>query len=132
MHMLGRRPTLEEARERDVLRAPAGTVLAWVLPTATAMAISMARLPLRVAAFAWTGAFVWMGSACLFNALRCGRLHCYIAGPVLLAGAAACALAGVGVLGSLGTVIWATAALVLLSFLSEYLWGTYRVRRTPR
>ena len=32
----------------------------------------------------WVTALVIAGSACVVNARRCGRLHCYITGPVLL------------------------------------------------
>jgi len=28
-----------------------------------------------------------MGGACLVNAVRCGRLHCYVTGPFFLLGA---------------------------------------------
>ncbi|MGB6360970.1 MAG: hypothetical protein WBF30_19500, partial [Candidatus Acidiferrales bacterium] len=32
----------------------------------------------------WIPALVVAGGACIVNAGRCGRLHCYIAGPFLL------------------------------------------------
>src|SRR5229473_1500376 len=32
----------------------------------------------------WIPAFLIMGVGCLVNASRCGRLHCYITGPVFL------------------------------------------------
>jgi hypothetical protein len=37
----------------------------------------------------WTPALVVAGTACLVNAVRCGRLHCYVTGPLFLLGAAA-------------------------------------------
>lgn len=45
-----------------------------------------------VAGSIWTGLFLWlatpafavMGGACAVNATRCGRLHCYVTGPLLL------------------------------------------------
>ena len=35
----------------------------------------------------WIVALLWMGGACLVNAVRCGRLHCYVTGPFFLLGA---------------------------------------------
>jgi len=32
----------------------------------------------------WIPAFLVMGVACLANAARCGRVHCYITGPLSL------------------------------------------------
>ncbi|MCB9508197.1 MAG: hypothetical protein H6697_11120 [Myxococcales bacterium] len=32
----------------------------------------------------WIPSFIVMGLACLFNARRCGRLHCHITGPLFL------------------------------------------------
>ena len=115
---------------RDWVRQPAGQLVWWALPILVAMVTSIARLPLRVVAFVWTGAFVWMGIGCLLNAMRCRRLHCFISGPVLMAGAAPMALIGLGVLSghTLGVVIWTTAGLVMASFVPEVIWGRYRAR----
>jgi hypothetical protein len=52
---------------------------------------------LFVAGIAWDSARVWLwvpalvvaGSACLANASRCGRLHCFITGPLFLLAAVA-------------------------------------------
>lgn len=33
----------------------------------------------------WVGALGWMGIACLVNARRCKRTHCYYTGPFFLA-----------------------------------------------
>jgi hypothetical protein len=45
----------------------------------------------------WTPAMVVAGTACLVNAVRCGRLHCYVTGPIFLLGAAATLLRGLGI-----------------------------------
>jgi hypothetical protein len=37
----------------------------------------------------WVPALVVAGSACLANASRCGRLHCFITGPLFLLAAVA-------------------------------------------
>jgi hypothetical protein len=115
---------------RDWARQPIWLMAWWGLPILIAMSTSAAGLPLRAVAFIWTGAFVWMGTGCLLNALRCHRLHCYISGPVLLAGAAAAALIGFGILSGhmLNVVVWTTTGLVILSFAPETVFGAYRAR----
>lgn len=75
----------------------------------------------------------WMGLACTINALRCRRLHCLIAGPALLAGAAFLALIAFGAL-NLGRdgptyVIWSTLGIVALSFVPERAFGRYLASR---
>jgi len=35
----------------------------------------------------WVPALVVMGLGCLVNAARCGRLHCYVTGPLYLGAA---------------------------------------------
>jgi len=42
----------------------------------------------EVRAWLWTPALVVAGLACLVNAARCRRLHCYFTGPLYLLGAA--------------------------------------------
>jgi hypothetical protein len=75
-----------------------------------------------------------MGVACLLNARRCGRIHCYFTGPFLI-GAAAVALAyGAGVFhvpdrrgwNWLGLIVL-IGALVLMT-VPEAILGKYRKR----
>jgi hypothetical protein len=102
--------------------------LIWWLPT---LAIIIALfLPPSVRTAIWTVSFLWMGIACVLNAHRCGRLHCYFTGPLFLAGAAASLLHGLGIL-SLGPRGWAWIGYtllfgsVLLNYLPEWIWGRY-------
>ena len=44
----------------------------------------------------WAPALTIMGTACVVNATRCGRLHCYATGPLFLAAALAVVLTGLG------------------------------------
>ncbi len=46
----------------------------------------------------WTVGFTAAGISCLFNAYRCGRLHCFFTEPLFLAIAAASLLNGLQVL----------------------------------
>jgi len=49
-------------------------------------------------AVVWTVALAIMGGACIVNALRCGRVHCYLAGPFFLLMALAALSYGFGIL----------------------------------
>lgn len=79
----------------------------------------------------WVIALAWMGSACLLNARRCGRVHCRYTGPFLLAMILPVAAHGVGLLPLgdqgwrwLGLTIGAGAAAIW--WLSELKMGRYR------
>lgn len=82
------------------------------------------------AAGAWSLALAWMGGACLINARRCGRVHCYVSGPILLVGAGLTAASGAGVLdfdpSGVSLIVVATLALAALTYLLELVWGRYR------
>lgn len=75
----------------------------------------------------WTVGFAVMGTACLVNARRCGRVHCWFTGPWFLLAALLTVLRYLEVI-RLG---WPTilnagmlGALVLF-FVSENIWGKY-------
>jgi hypothetical protein len=48
-------------------------------------------------AWLWVPSFVVAGAACLANASRCGRLHCFVTGPLFLLGAIATLLDAAGI-----------------------------------
>jgi hypothetical protein len=56
--------------------------LAWWVPTIAVLAALF--VPAGVRAVVWTAALIWMGTACLLNARRCGRTHCRYTGPYYL------------------------------------------------
>ena len=69
----------------------------------------------------------------LVNALRCGRLHCYLTGPFFLVLAGVALLYGLGVL-PLGSdpwgLLWTILAVgAVLACSSEWLFGRYRSSR---
>ena len=78
-----------------------------------------------------------MGIACVANAVRCGRLHCYLTGPFFLALALVTLLYGLGVL-PLGRNGWNWISLTILAgaivlwCLPELLLGKYRERQRQR
>ena len=120
----------EDCARKD-LSGRAGVFLAiWGAPVVIATALSVAPVADWLSAIAWSTAFTWMGGACLLNARRCGRLHCYFSGPILLLGAALVATIGFDVInvGAVGmnAVAATTLALAGLTYLLELVWGKYR------
>ena len=89
---------------------------------------------LFVMGIAWEAARAWLwvpslavaGTACLANASRCGRLHCFLTGPLFLLGAIASLVDAAGVIAIdwrmiLVTVIGGTA----IGYGIEWLGGKY-------
>jgi hypothetical protein len=56
--------------------------LAWGVPSLAIIAGSLVDAPTRT--LIWSAALIWMGTACLMNARRCGRTHCRFTGPFYL------------------------------------------------
>jgi hypothetical protein len=84
----------------------------------------------------WTTALTVAGTACIVNAARCGRLHCYFTGPFFLLGAIVTLSYGLGVLplggnrwGSIGSVV--ALGTCFLFFVPEWRWGKYVTRARP-
>jgi hypothetical protein len=79
----------------------------------------------------WTVSLTTMGAACVANALRCGRVHCYATGPFFLAMALVTLLYGLGVI-PMGNHAWNLIALavlvggIALCCLPEVFFGRYR------
>lgn len=74
----------------------------------------------------WVPALLVAGVACLVNAARCGRLHCYFTGVLYLLGAVATALRGIGLL--LIPWGWLAGGLIagtVLAFVPEWVRGKY-------
>src|SRR6266581_7899804 len=69
-------------RSRDWLRSPRTNLLAWWLPQAAILAGLLVPVPVR--SVIWIIALIWMGTACILNARRCGRTHCRYTGPYYL------------------------------------------------
>jgi hypothetical protein len=70
-------------RSRDWLRNPRSSLLAWWIPEAAILAGLL--VPVMARAAIWFIALLWMGTACILNARRCGRTHCRYTGPYYLA-----------------------------------------------
>jgi hypothetical protein len=100
--------------------------LIWGIPAAALFAS-----PQRYLVIAWPVLLTFMGAACILNARRCGRVHCYLTGPFFLVLAVLSLLYGVGML-PLGAHGWSTLSALLvigtavLICLPEWLVGRYR------
>ena len=110
------------------------SILIWVVP-AIILAVT-AGLGGPYLVVIWPVLLTFMGGACLLNAKRCGRLHCYITGPFFLILAVVSLLYGLGIV-SLGPHGWQWLVDVLLiggcvlTCVPEWLFGRY-VRRPEK
>lgn len=121
------------SRALDWTCRPTSAFLGWGLPIALGLSSNGLPDSLKaggIAVLVWAIAYAWMGTACLVNAGRCHRLHCYMSGPVLLLAALVTGLGGLGIvpLGPNGLNIVAGSALglVLLSHIPELVFGRYK------
>ena len=72
----------ERSARRDWVGNSRSYAIAWGVPTAALVAGTVVEPSART--FVWSTALMWMGLACVVNALRCGRIHCYLTGPFFL------------------------------------------------
>lgn len=106
----------------------------WGLPVVAIVATSFVDHLLLITVV-WTASWTGMGIACLVNAFRCGRLHCYLTGPLFLLGGGASLLHGLDIL-PLGPLGWRWIGItmlvggILLTCLPEWKWGRY-TRQSP-
>ncbi len=107
--------------------------LAWGVPVAALIGASfLDPVPKTVTSVV---ALTWMGAACIANATRCGRTHCYFTGPFFLVVAVAALLHGFEIVG-LGPSGWRWLGIAtgvgggLLWCLPEMIWGQFVFRGT--
>jgi len=107
---------------RDWLRSPRTSALAWWVPKGAIVVSLFLPVPLRTAV--WIVALIWMGTACILNAQRCGRTHCRYTGPYYLA-----MIAPVLAFGSIldaGFFGWLVLAVIILAGSKLICWATER------
>src|SRR5215831_8708526 len=116
--------------EREDIARGRGFFLLWGAPIAINVMVSVVQnlgwLPLTAAGAFWTAATAWIGISCVINARRCSRVHCAIAGALLLP------LSVVGAANVLGLIsigwdifgiYWgAFWVIVAVAFITEFLW----------
>jgi hypothetical protein len=106
--------------------------LFWCLP-AFAFALGFFVSPV-LRTVLWTLSLGFMGTLCLLNASRCGRIHCYFTGPFFILGAIASLGYGIGLL-PFGATGWkwigniTIVGAIALSTIPEFVFGRYRRNR---
>src|SRR5438477_12050734 len=81
-------------QHRDVLCSGTNMFLFWCLPS-FAFALGLFVSP-GLKTVLWTLSLGLMGTMCLLNASRCGRIHCYFTGPFFVLAAVVSGGLGVG------------------------------------
>jgi hypothetical protein len=74
-----------------------GRKTAWLLWYLPIVLVIVGSIWNRGRVWLWVPAFVVMGAGCLTNIARCGRIHCYVTGPLFLLAAVFVALSAVGI-----------------------------------
>ena len=122
------------SKSRDILCNRWLACVVFWLPGIAIVAAASTGFPGAWRTAVWTVSLCIMGAGCIANALRCGRVHCYLTGPFFLLMALVTLLYGLGVmpLGRNGwnliggTILIGTIALWCLP---EMLLGKYRKAR---
>ena len=113
---------------RDWLGSTHTNALAWWFPQFAIIAALIAPVPLRAAI--WIVALIWMGTACILNARRCGRTHCRYTGPYYLGMIVPVVVLASGVV-SVGFYGWLALGAVILAgskiiwWATEHAWGKF-------
>ena len=112
----------ESKNDRDLTRGMSAWLL-WCLPVA--LLVAGGAWPDGMA-WLWALAFTVMGTGCLANAWRCGRLHCYVTGPLFALAALWSLLAALGVVSLHPNILsLVVLGIVVLAFLVEIPFGRY-------
>ena len=85
------------SKSRDILSSPWRAFAVFWLPAIAIVVAGSSAVSSSWRTIVWTVALGTMGAACIVNALRCRRVHCYITGPFFLAMALVTLLYGLGV-----------------------------------
>jgi hypothetical protein len=118
-------PVAEQSCQSRDLACGGSALLLWGVPVVALIVGANWRHGL----FLWIPAFLVMGAACLANAARCGRVHCYVTGPLCLLAAVYAALAVVHLVPMpAGIFLNSILAITVLAFLVEIPLGRYRTR----
>ena len=127
-------PNATNCESPDILASRRRVFLLYGLPAIAIVAAGAPAISNGWRAVVWTVALITMGVACMVNALRCGRVHCYLTGPFFLLMALVALLYGLGImhLGGKGWNLLGVITLigtVALWCLPEMLFGKYRKAR---
>ncbi len=122
-----------EETQRDILTRPWMALTFFCLPIAAIAASGALTIASPWRGAIWAASLGVMSAACLVNARRCGRIHCYFTGPFLAA--MALVSLGYGLAGApLGRDGWngigaaTLGGAILLCCIPELILGRYRLR----
>jgi hypothetical protein len=114
----------DSCQRNDLVNQRAAWVL-WGIPMALFVAGTFLGSLSRT--LLWTPALLVAGAACLVNAARCQRLHCYLTGPLFLTAAVVTVLRGLDVVNLPWTWIGiAVPGGTALAHVPEWIVGKYR------
>ena len=119
---------------RDILSSRWRVFILYWLPAIAIVVIGPLDISSGWRAVVWTVALATMGIACIVNALRCGRVHCFLTGPFFFLMALVALSYGLGIL-HLGGNGWnllgliALVGAIALWCLPERFLGRYRKGR---
>ena len=126
--------TTTTRRSRDILSSWWGAFVVFCVPVTAIVASGSSGFSSTWRTIIWTVALGIMGIACVVNAVRCGRVHCYLTGPFFLVMALVTLLYGLGIV-RLGRNGWGLLGLTILAggiglcCLPEMFLGKYRKDR---
>jgi hypothetical protein len=118
-------------QDKDLSAEPMPFLWAWGVPMFILVATNFVGdyVPVNIIVLVIVASFIWMGMACVWNAKRCRRRHCYYSGPIFLLGAMASLLVGFRLVDfgadGLSIVIGMTILAALSTYGSEFIWGRY-------
>ena len=92
-------------KHRDILKSRATFVLVYGIPIMALVATGLLDADLFITGIVWAASLGVMGGGCLWNAWRCGRIHCYFTGPFFLFIGLLALLQGLSVF-SVGDTAW--------------------------
>ena len=120
------RRSLESCQANDWAGKPTG----WVIWGSALVVLIAGGYWVSAQSWLWFAGFLLAGVACVANAARCGRRHCYFTGPLFLLMAIYVALTGLHLVPNDSHHIFAdvVVAVVVLACLSEHVLGRYRQR----
>ena len=117
--------------QTDLVKNRRSSWLLWGVPVILLIGTAVISPALSIQGVAWAIAFTVMGGACLANAKRCGRRHCFITGPYFILLAIGSLLVGFQLLPeALLSFDMLTIMVIVLTpilyWVPEHLWGQYR------
>lgn len=110
-------------RSSDLACGSSAALLWWLPGAALIVGINVPSIRLLL----WIPALLVMGAGCSVNAARCGRIHCYVTGPLFLLAALYTSLWGFHLVPMpLNIFLGSMVGVVLLAHLAEFPLGRYR------